>query len=339
MTPKESGNMSDILPDVLPLNPYFREMVWGGRRLNTLFGKDLPADVPIGESFELSAYAGRQSHVCGGPLDGIGLNELVQRYGAELLGAAAVERYGQRMPLLIKLLDARQDLSIQVHPDNAYARARGLQDDGKMEAWLVLHSDGGRVAYGLADGVDEATFSRAVTEGRVEEVIRFFPVQRGDIVFSPPGTVHALCAGVVIYEVQQSSDLTFRIYDYDRPGLDGSPRELHLEQALDVINFSDSLPPPQSWSALPGANENGSVLVDCEHFYTRYVREASSHCAAADSFVALTVVGGQALLRGTRDEWTLTTGTTVLLPAQRSVEIEQIGHEVLEYVVSSVQAN
>ena len=138
-----------------------------------------------------------------------------------------------------------------------FAQANNLQDNGKMEAWLVLHSDGGRVAFGLADGVDQRTFSEAVSAGRVEEVIRFFPVQRGDLVFSPPGTVHALCSGVVIYEVQQSSDLTFRIYDYDRPGLDGKPRKLHLQQALDVIDFSETLPPPQAWSTLPGASEEG----------------------------------------------------------------------------------
>lgn len=329
--------MSERVPDILPLNPYFREMVWGGRRLNTLFGKELPQDVPIGESFELSAYDGRESRVCAGPLKGVGLGDLVRRYGAELLGSSVVQRYGECMPLLVKLLDARQDLSIQVHPDDRYAQAHNLQDNGKMEAWLVLHSDEGRVAFGLADGVDQQTFAEAVSAGRVEEVIRFFPVQRGDLVFSPPGTVHALCAGVVIYEVQQSSDLTFRIYDYDRLGLDGKPRELHLQQALDVINFSDALPSPQSWSTLPGANEQGCVLVDCEHFYTRYVRAEATDCQTADSFAALTVISGQALLRGERDTFSLATGSTALLAAGRSIAAEQVGEVPLEYVISSVR--
>jgi len=328
--------MSEKVPDILPLSPYFREMVWGGRRLDTLFGKALPEEVPIGESFELSAYEGRESRVCSGPLEGLGLSDLVRRYGAQLLGSAVVERYGQCMPLLVKLLDARQDLSIQVHPDDAYARANNLQDNGKMEAWLVLHSDGGRVAFGLADGVDQQTFSEAVSAGRVEEVIRFFPVQRGDLVFSPPGTVHALCAGVVIYEVQQSSDLTFRIYDYDRPGLDGKPRELHLQQALDVINFTEPLPLPQPWSTLPGASEEGCVLVDCEHFYTRYVRSPMTYCETVDSFAALTLVNGQALLRGEGDAFTLAAGSTALLAAGRTIAVEQVGDVPLEYVVSSV---
>lgn len=328
--------MSEKLPDVLPLSPYFREMVWGGRRLGQLFAKELPKAALIGESFELSAYSGRESRVSAGPLQGVGLGELVERYGSELLGSAVVERYGQCMPLLIKLLDARQDLSIQVHPDDAYARAHGLRDKGKMEAWLVLHSDGGRVAYGLADGVDQPAFADAVAAGRVEEVIRFFPVQRGDLVFSPPGTVHALCAGVVIYEVQQSSDLTFRIYDYDRPGLDGRPRELHLQQALDVINFSAQLPPPQPWSTLPAMDEHGGVLVDCEHFHTRFVRGPSSRCETAESFAALTVVGGSAVLSGADGAHCLDAGCTALLPAGRTVVVEQSGDDLLEYVTSSV---
>ncbi len=328
--------MSEKLPDILPLSPYFREMVWGGRRLGELFGKELPEAVSIGESFELSAYRGRESRVSDGPLRGMGLGELVGRYGAELLGVGVVKRYGQCMPLLVKLLDARQDLSIQVHPDDAYARAHALRDNGKMEAWLVLHSDGGRVAYGLADGVDQSALAAAVTAGRVEEVIRFFPVQRGDLVFSPPGTVHALCAGVVIYEVQQSSDLTFRIYDYDRPGLDGKPRELHLQQALDVINFSAQLPSPQPWSALPGMDEHGGVLVDCEHFHTRFVCGGASRCETGDSFAALTVVGGSAVLSGADGAYALAAGGTALLPARRAVAVEQRGDDVLEYVVSSV---
>ena len=328
--------MSERVPDILPLSPYFREMVWGGRRLQTLFGKALPEEVPIGESFELSAYEGRESRVCAGLLEGLGLSDLVHRYGANLLGSAVVERYGQCMPLLVKLLDARQDLSIQVHPDDAYAQANNLQDNGKMEAWLVLHSDGGRVAFGLADGVDQCTFSEAVSAGRVEEVIRFFPVQRGDLVFSPPGTVHALCAGVVIYEVQQSSDLTFRIYDYDRPGLDGKPRELHLQQALDVINFSETLPTPQAWSTLPSASEEGCVLVDCEHFHTRYVRSPGTLCETVDSFAALTVVSGQAQLRGGRDAFPVAAGATALLAAGRAIEVEQVGDLPLEYVLSSI---
>jgi mannose-6-phosphate isomerase len=330
--------MNSRLPDILPLSPYFREMVWGGRRLSQLFSKNLPAGLGIGESFELSSYAGRESRIAAGPLAGMGLGELVRDFGADLLGADVVRRYGGSMPLLIKLLDACQDLSVQVHPDDSYALAKGLPDAGKMEAWLVLHSDGGRVAYGLVDGVGRADFVAAIEAGRVEEVIRFFPVERGDLVFSPPGTVHALCAGVVIYEVQQSSDLTFRIHDYDRLGLDGKKRELHIDQALDVIDFDAGLPAPQHWSALPGANATGVELVDCEHFRFSYHCGDEAEHSAAGSFAALTIVGGAAKLRAERSECALGTGETALVPAGRTVCIERSGEEPLEYVISAASS-
>ncbi len=327
--------MAKKLPDVLPLSPYFREMVWGGRRLQALFDKPLPVGKTIGESFELSAYPERGSAVAAGPLAGVGLIELVRDCADELLGAAVVERYGARLPLLIKLLDARRDLSVQVHPDDVYARAKGLRDDGKMEAWMVLHSDAGRVAYGLVEGVGREDFAAAIAAGRVEEVIRFFSVERGDLVFLPPGTVHALCAGVVIYEVQQSSDLTFRIYDYDRLGLDGQQRELHLEQALEVVDFAAELPVPQNWSSLPGADEYGVELVDCEHFKFSYHCGDRVEYETGASFAALTLVGGRALLRGEGVEYTLRAGATALIPAERAITVERRGDERLEYVISS----
>ena len=321
------------IPGVIPLEPYCREMVGGGRRLAELYDKKLPADVSIGETFELSAYEGRESRAAVGPLAGCSLQDLVAEYRADLVGTEVWSRYGGRFPLLIKLVDARQDLSIQVHPDDAYAQLKGLQDAGKMEAWYVLHSDGGRVAYGLEDGVGREDFAAAVTNDRVAEVIRFYTVQRGDLVFSPPGTVHALCEGVVIYEVQQSSDLTFRIYDYDRPGLDGKPRELHIEQALEVIDFSQQLPGP-----VPCPDLRGQVLVESEHFVLHGcgLESGSAEHAAEGSFLALTLVGGRAVVRDGEGEYALGTGATALVPAGGVCEIAPLGDEKLEYLVAAV---
>ena len=325
--------MSNFIPDIIPLRPYYREMVWGGRRLELLFGKDLPQDRAIGESFELSAYADRESTVAAGPLVDRTLRDLAAEFGEHLVGAEVWARYGGRFPLLIKLLDAQQDLSIQVHPDDAYAQLKGLEDVGKMEAWYVLHSDGGRVAYGLVEGVGRDEFAAAVEANRVEEVIRFFPVARGDLVFSPPGTVHALCAGVVIYEVQQSSDLTFRIYDYNRPGLDGKPRELHLQQALEVIDFDQQLPGPVSQRDL-----RGEVLVESEHFVLRGcgLDGGSAEHVAEGSFLALTLVGGRALVRGGDEEYALGAGDTVLVPAGKICELVPQDGDKLEYLVASI---
>jgi mannose-6-phosphate isomerase len=329
--------MSKELPDILPLRPYFREMVWGGRRLEELYGKPLPQGRKIGESFELSAYPERESRVAAGPLAGRGLKELVEERGEQLVGERAWARCQGRFPLLVKLLDAWQDLSVQVHPGDEYAQRRGLEEGGKMEAWYVLRSEGGRVAHGLKEGVGRQDFIQAVEAGRVEEVIRFFPVRPGEVVCLPPGTVHALGAGVVLYEVQQASDLTFRIHDYHRPGLDGKPRPLHVEQALEVIDFKAALPGPMGWRELPGAGEEGGMLVDCEHFHLHLRCLAGSRVShrAAESFQALTVVQGKALVRGQRQECALGPGDTALVPAQREFAVERQSQERLEYLLAS----
>jgi len=326
--------MSVNLPEVLPLAPFYREMVWGGRRLEKLFGKNLPPNVSIGESFELSGYAQRESIVAQGPLAGIKLTQLIDKYGSELLGDVPSNGTKGGLPLLIKLLDACKDLSIQVHPDDIYAKKNKLNDRGKMEAWFVLHSTEGRVAYGLKNGVGPKEFRFAVNTDSVEEVIRFFPVKRGDIIFSPPGTVHALCEGVVIYEVQQSSDLTFRIHDYNRPGLDGKPRELHLERAMDVIDFTADLPSPQHWSTLTDATENGCTLVDCEHFRTDYFCDLNRRHEVGNCFEALTVVDGSARLSSSDGEYVLSAGSTAFLKPGTQLSIETV--EVsFEYIISA----
>jgi len=323
------------LPEVLPMRPYFREMVWGGRRLQELYGKDLPEGKAIGESFEMSAYPERESVVASGALAGWGLGRLVEEHQEQLVGRTVWERYGGRFPLLIKLLDAQEDLSIQVHPDDEYARVKGLEDSGKTEAWFVLHAAGGRIAHGLKEGVDRREFEAAVRAGRVEEVIQFHEVKSGDLVFSPPGTVHALCCGVVIYEVQQSSDLTFRLYDYGRPGLDGNPRELHVQEALEVIDFEIRLPGPVSWQELPEAQADRAVLVESEHFQLNLYcpdRDRIRH-RAGGSFLALTLVSGQAEVGG----FTLKAGETALVPAHREFVVEPRGETGCTYLIASVE--
>ena len=334
----------EMLPDVLPMRPYFREMVWGGRRLEEQFGKDLPADKAIGESFELSAYPEWESAVAAGPLAGRDLRTLFEEYGEQLVGRQVRERYGDRFPLLIKLLDAQQDLSVQVHPDDAYTRQKGLDDAGKMEAWFVLHADQGRVAHGLQPGVDPQAFAAALEDGRVEEVIRFHPVRAGDVVFVPPGTVHALCSGVVLYEVQQSSDLTYRIYDYGRLGLDGKPRQLHIEAAMEVIDFGAQLVGPRAWRSQSGAEADRAVLVECEHFRLNIycpVGDQVRH-GAGDSFLALTLIAGKATVNGSRERgraterFALHPGDTALIPAHREFSVASAGKNQCTYLIASV---
>ena len=320
-----------MIPDILPLKPYLCETVWGGRSLGEHYNKFLPPNIPIGESWEVSAYKDMESTVSDGPLAGQNLRDLVIKHGTEFLGVDIIDRYGTEFPMLIKLLDARQDLSIQVHPDDAYARAENLGIYGKMEAWYILKSDNGRIAYGLKDGVDKHSFESSIRENRVEDTIRFFDVQEGDVVFVPPGTVHALCENVMIYEVQQSSDLTFRIYDYNRPGTDGKPRELHIDQSLDVITFGTPTPEPQHWTDLPGATETHALLAKSEHFQFERFAPTTKTEHTYTTFSALTVLSGQAHLT---DTCSAQTGETVFIPANRTVSVSP--DEQVEYLISSI---
>ena len=327
-----------MLPNVLPLKPYFREMIWGGRKLQEAFDKALPPGRLYGESWEVSAYPGMESIVSGGPFSGRSLRSLVDSNGPELLGEAVFDRYGGEFPLLVKLLDAQRDLSIQVHPDDAYARMRRLGRFGKMEAWYVLHSENGRIACGLKPGVDRSGFADAIHNARVSDAVEFFDVRPGDVVFIPPGTVHALCAGVMVYEIQQSSDVTFRIFDYNRPGADGKPRELHIDDALAVVDFKGPRRQPAASSALPSTGAGEAVLVESEHFRLECFSLSGDRIdhLPAISVSAVTFIQGNAEVQGGSDAFRADKGDTLLIPAGRNFSVVPRNDAAVEYLVSSV---
>ena len=329
------------LPDLFPLRPTYREMIWGGRGLEQHLNKDLPPERAIGESWEVSACEGMESTVSEGPFCGWDLRRLVAEHGRELLGEAVCERYHGEFPLLIKFLDARDDLSVQVHPDDRYARDKGLGSFGKMEAWVVLHSDNGRIVYGLEEGVGKQAFQTAIDEQRVESVVRSFDVAAGDVVFMPPGTVHALCTGVIVYEVQQSSDITFRIYDYNRPGPDGKPRELHIKRALDVIDFGGKPQKPSYWRQLPGARKEETTLVDSKHFrLERFApSEARSEHPPYQSFACLTLLDGKADLSTKAESYPARKGDTFLIAANRAFSVARQDNSPIEYLISSAASS
>ena len=319
-----------MLPNILPLAPYLRETIWGGRGLETHYRKDLPPDCPIGESWEVSAYQDMESTVSEGPLKGQTLLNLVLAHGPELLGQTVYNRYNGEFPLLIKLLDAHDDLSIQVHPDDHYTQAQNLGTFGKMEAWYVLYSDHGQIAYDLKEGTTKSDFESAIRENRVGDAVRFFEVQPGDVVYMPPGTVHALCKNVIVYEVQQSSDLTFRIYDYNRPGTDGHLRELHIDQALDVIAFETSPSEVQSGSSQTG------VLVESEHFRLERFAPTDALDHTYDSFAALTCLRGNIQIKSEESDCAAQKGDTFLIPANRPFTTTPQTNNTPEYLISSV---
>ena len=220
--------------------PIFKERVWGGREIERLYGKKLPPGTPIGESWEISDRPGDASVITNGPLAGRDLRWLMENHAAELLGGAKPAT-GNHFPLLCKILDAREKLSLQVHPPAN--QAAKLSGEPKTEMWFITDAVPGAELYvGLKRGVTRAEFERKIRDGTVAESFHRLPVKTGDAMFLPSGRVHAIGAGLVIFEIQQNSDTTYRVFDWNRVGLDGKPRELHVAESLASIDFNDFEP-------------------------------------------------------------------------------------------------
>ncbi len=226
---------------MLPLYPLlfednFHTVIWGGNRLKPM--KQLPADdEPIGESWEVSAVPGSLSTVKNGPLQGRNLAELTEEYGSLMLGKAVQKKYGNVFPLLIKFIDAARDLSIQVHPDDRLSKERHGKF-GKTEMWYVMKAEpGARLYAGFKERISQYEYQKRIEDGSICDVLEAHEVHAGDVFYIPAGRIHAICGGILLAEVQQSSDVTYRIFDYNRLGLDGKPRQLHTEWAKDALDY------------------------------------------------------------------------------------------------------
>jgi mannose-6-phosphate isomerase len=301
----------------LLFEPYLRPQVWGGRRLQTLLGKPLPAEGTFGESWEVSAHPHHVSRVAEGPLRGALLSELCAERGRDLFGAASP---AGRFPLLVKLLDCNDLLSIQVHPTDELAARLLPGEMGKTEAWVVLAAEPtARIYAGLQPGVSRADLERHLTEGTTDRCLHSFSPQPGDCVFLPAGTVHAVGGGVLMAEVQQTSDATFRLFDWNRPGSDGKPRALHLRESLESINWSAGPVRPVEPVALPElpAGGHGERLVRCRYFeLDRFTLDGAWALPSAGRLSLWLVLDGQAELRSAAGyRRALRGGETVLVPA------------------------
>jgi mannose-6-phosphate isomerase len=247
----------------LTFQPIFKERVWGGREIQRLYGKQLPPGAPIGESWEISDRPGDASVITNGPLAGKDLRWLMENHASELLGDSK-SAADNRFPLLCKILDAREKLSLQVHPPPKIAAELG--GEPKTEMWFIADAAPGAELYvGLNRGVTRAEFERKIREGGVAECFHCIPVRAGDSMFLPSGRVHAIGAGLVIFEIQQNSDTTYRLFDWNRVGLDGKPRELHIAESLASMDFND-FEPPLVQSRFAGGEIKSRPLADSPLF-------------------------------------------------------------------------
>lgn len=293
--------------------PYFKTVIWGGDRIFRY--KGLNREEPnIGESWEISAVPGHESVVAEGIYAGRNINDLVMDFGTDLLGRSVMSRYGANFPLLIKFIDARDRLSVQVHPDDRLAGERH-GSLGKTEMWYIIDSDPGAKIYsGLNVEMTPQEYERRVADGTFAETLAEHDSHRGDVFFLPPGRVHAIGAGNLLAEIQESSDITYRIYDYGRRDAQGKTRELHTDAARDAIDF-------RVHSSYKNPRPSGSVacerLVECEHFITsRILLDGKLDLNLDfDSFAVLICLSGAASLHTPGGTTQLKQGSTVLLPA------------------------
>lgn len=298
----------------LRFTPIYKERIWGGRALAEVFGRDLPPG-PIGESWEITDRPEGVSRVAGGPLAGVTLRELMEREPRELLGDAAPAA-GGRFPLLVKILDAQDVLSLQVHPPAHLAAQLG--GEPKTEMWYVAQAaPGAHLFAGLRRGVTRGEFARRAADGSVAECFHRLDVRAGDAMFLRSGRVHALGAGLLVFEIQQNSDTTYRVFDWNRAGLDGRPRELHLEASLASIDFGDFEPglQPAAWQQAGEVRER--VLAACELFSAHLVTwpAPARHAIAFRRPQILGVTTGQVRVETARGGLALAPGDFALLPA------------------------
>ena len=307
----------------LRFEPLFRRYIWGGRRLGEVLGKPIGAGDDYAESWEVVDHGEDQSCVAAGPLAGRTLGELCREFPDEIYGRLTPP---ERFPLLLKMLDCHRNLSVQVHPNDAQGARLDPPDLGKTEAWYVLAAEPGAKIYcGLQSGLDAASLRAEIAAGRTEECLYAVEPRPGDCFFIPAGTVHALGAGLLVAEIQQSSDTTFRLFDWNRVGADGKPRQLHVEQALDVIDYVRGPAEPTIGSATN--DPQVKRLVECDKFVwdARTIVEPQT-IGGDDRFHILAVVEGELRVSGDAADKPLSRGESLLLPAAcGATELESLG--------------
>ncbi|HBF76713.1 MAG TPA: mannose-6-phosphate isomerase [Clostridiaceae bacterium] len=303
-------------------DPIYKSIIWGGRNLERIFNRSLP-EGKVAESWEISNHGKDNSIITNGEFKGKSLNELLNKFGSKLVGKKCSS---ERFPLLIKLIDANDKLSVQVHPDNEYAKIHD-NDLGKTEMWYIIDAKpNAKLICGVKSGTTKKQFEEAIKNNTLNEYLNYVDVKKGDTIFIPSGTVHAILDGIVIAEIQQNSDTTYRVYDWGRVGKDGKPRELHVEKALDVINFEYK----GSVEKVSTKKEEGfehTSLINCKFFNVDKIHVFNSYKDKTDgsTFFAYTCVEGNGKLKYKDNYFDIKGGTSFLIPAD-NLEFEIAGN-------------
>ncbi len=317
----------------LKFRPILKERLWGGTKLKEVFGKPIESDI-TGESWELSTVKGDVSVVANGSLAGKSLQELIDSNAEELLGKSVVARFGTEFPILIKFIDAKQDLSIQLHPNDALAKERH-DSFGKTEMWYIMDADPkAELIVGFNKDVTKEEYAESIDNDTLLDLLNYEEVKEGDTFFINTGKIHAIGAGVMLAEIQQTSDVTYRVFDFNRKDKEGNLRELHTELALDAVDYEKKDDFKVSYS-----HEKNEVntMVDCPYFKTNFIELTENldlDTTQRDSFTIYMCVGGEAVINTSEGEVSIKSGETALLPASTDkINLQSTGAKLLEVTI------
>jgi len=317
----------------LKFEPILKERLWGGTKLKDVLNKPIESDI-TGESWELSTVKGDVSIVANGELQGTSLQDLINTQAKTLLGESVVERFGYDFPILIKFIDAKQDLSIQLHPNDELANERH-DSFGKTEMWYVMDADpGANLIVGFNKDVEKEEYKKSIENDTLLELLNYEPVKEGDTFFINTGKIHAIGAGVLLAEIQQTSDITYRVFDFNRKDKNGNLRELHTDLALDAIDYAKKDDFKVTYNI---DKDKVNKMVDCPYFKTnslQLTKDLFQDISTRDSFTILMCVKGKAQVLNENGATELSKGETVLVPASsKKLEIRTNGAQLLEVTI------
>lgn len=313
----------------------YKEKIWGGQKINNILGKNFEPLPNCGETWEISGVENEVSVICNGFLEENELNELIEIYMEDLVGSKVYEKFGNQFPLLIKFIDANDTLSIQVHPDDQLA-AKRHNCSGKTEMWYVLQADkDAQIITGLNTAINKAIFLNHLQSSTLSDLLNIETAKAGDVYFIPAGRIHAIGKGVLLAEIQQTSDITYRIYDWDRTDSNGNKRELHTEQALDAIDFNIY---PDYKTNYPNEINKATNLVSCPYFTTNIIHFNQAiyrDYEPIDSFVIYMVIDGKFDIAYNQKTERCTKGECILIPAElKNIELRPLSEsKILEVYI------